>query len=817
MPILSGLFLIQYQILMKIVKHFTLIFAIAFAVCACGDKNKESANVETGPVVSVSAINPEDILKMDLKQDLSNKSLQELRLLRNAVYARQGYCFMQADLRGYFSGHMTGYDSIMEARFWDDENEKKTMAPITLSKEETEFIKKIETLEAEKKRNNYLERNGTKIGNVQNIINLFQFNNLSNDFMTLLDKHNFAIVPTENIQLFHVYEKNDYAQIPNFVTTDTYLQLYHMYFSYLLKSIEQTKFIPTLTGLSEAMYEQAVKTSATVSDPSVKISADFAATFYAIPYYILTGNKKIVPSTYKDLFEKELKNIEGEADAFSEFLDYKDVYFPYSLYKPRGHYTRNAELKKYFKAMMWMQTAAFCREESEQLKHSALMAYLLEAGKLMDAYNSIYEPIVFLIGEPDNLSVNDIVTYFKANHLTDPSVILSTSTQQKVDVELQRVLKTRNKIKPKIEVSCPDKINFMPQRYLFDNEIMQELADVKQNAERAYPKGMDLFAALGNKTAKEILLKEEKEGDKWNKYPSLLEKLERKFENYKEWDKTVYNKWIHTLLVMQKKDKDCPAFMATDMWDRKNLNTSLASWTDLKHDAILYGEQPEAAECGGAGPPPPFTVGYVEPNVLFWKNMLELLTLTEGVLKRNGLMTEDISSKTTQLKESAQFLYSASQKEIKKQKLSEQEYRTIEFIGASIEYLTLSIIEPGKSLDSWENVSGPDKAVSVVADVYTRNVPGCEKNGILHEAVGNVNEIYVVVEIEGYLYLTKGATFSYFEFVRPLGERLTDEQWQKMLEEKKDLPSIPAWLKEIILPSKEVPVSDEKIFYSSGC
>lgn len=40
--------------------------------------------------------------------------------------------------------------------------------------------------------------------------------------------------------------------------------------------------------------------------------------------------------------------------------------------------------------------------------------------------------------------------------------------------------------------------------------------------------------------------------------------------------------------------------MQTPEWGYKNLNTALASWAELKHDAILYGEQPMAAECGGA-------------------------------------------------------------------------------------------------------------------------------------------------------------------------------------------------------------------------
>ncbi|OFY83694.1 MAG: hypothetical protein A3F72_12845 [Bacteroidetes bacterium RIFCSPLOWO2_12_FULL_35_15] len=813
---------------MKTIKAIFFIFTISSLIFSCSTEDKkndtQSGSNEVSERVLKQSFNPDSIMKVDLNQDLSGKSLQELRLLRNVLYARQGYCFMQADIRGYFSGHMKGYDSIMEARFWSEEgaDSTHTFPPIKLSPEEAVFVKKIETLEAEKKKNNYVDRNGGQLGNVENIVNLFQFTNLSTDFISMLDKNNFAIVPTNKIQLFHIYEENDYNQVPNFITTDLYLQLYHMYFSYVLKSLEESKFIPVITELSEGMYMEAVKVAASSKDERIKSTAEYTATFYAIPYYILTGKKKSVPAKYKEMFEAEISHINSETDAPSEFLEYKQA-FSYSLFKPRGHYTRNEELKKYFKVMMWLQTASFCRETPEQLNRTIFMAQLLNTGKstgnqlLMKLYNSVYEPIIFLIGEPDNLSVNDIVSFFKKNNVNDLSAAMKPDMQTKVDAELKAIVKNRNKIKPKIEITCPDKINFMPQRYLFDNEILQELVDIKPNAKRAYPKGLDVFAALGNKSAENILINEYKEKDNWKDYPGELKKLQKKFGNYPDWNKTVYNKWMSSLNTLQKRESNFPAFMKTDMWDRKNLNTSLASWTDLKHDAILYGEQPEAAECGGGGPPSPYTVGYVEPNVNFWKSMIELLALTEDVLKRNGLLTKDIDSKTQQLKESAQFLLSASEKELKKQKLSEQEYHTIEALGASTEYLTLSIIEPDKYLQYWENVQGPDKSVAVVADVYTRNINGCEKDGILHEGVGNVNEIYVVVEIDGYLYLTKGATFSYYEFVQPLGTRLTDEEWQKILETKKDLPTIPQWMKDIILPAKDVPAVDEKIFYSSGC
>ena len=75
----------------------------------------------------------------------------------------------------------------------------------------------------------------------------------------------------------------------------------------------------------------------------------------------------------------------------------------------------------------------------------------------------------------------------------------------------------------------------------------------------------------------------------------------------------------------------------------------------------------------------------------------------------------------------------------------------------------------------------------------------------------------VVVEIDGYLYLMRGAVFSYREFERGLGEqRMTDEEWQKHLKEYPKT-GIPSWMDEIIVPLDDEVKDNEYIFYSSGC
>ncbi|GHT18357.1 hypothetical protein FACS189429_4740 [Bacteroidia bacterium] len=813
----------------------TKIFAISIIIIAIvsaimlsygGKENtKETADNQNAGTSEV-LFSPDSL---NLNMNIDSLSVQDLRLLRNFVYARYGYLFMEADLRAYFSANMKSYDSLMWAR-WDYEEAGESaeeysipkVAPIKLSAAETAFVKRVDERLAFLKKNDFIEKNGFRLANTENIVNLFQFKDISPDFLQKLSENNMLITQSANIQLFNIYEENDYRNMPNFITTDVMLQAFHMYFSYTLKYLETKKFIPIIENLTFTLYSEAMKQAAKAEPDDLRRTAAYNATFYAIPYYLISGKKVNIPAEYTKYFEDELQKINAQKNATSPFLEITADYFYYSQFKPRGHYTRSEDLQKYFRAMQWLQLAPYCRSSQQQLTDAVFLAALLNNAKttdgtpLINLYNAVYEPVEFLVGESDNLSIRDIALFLTKNNITKNDAV-SLENIEKVNAFLISLAKNKNKIVNPLEADCVDRINFMPARYLADNEIIQELVDIRANAKRAFPKGLDVFAAFGSKPAMDILINTYKEPENWAEYLPKMKKLQTKFSNFQNWNNSVYSKWIESLLEMQKADKSYPDFMKLPSWDKKNLNTSLASWTDLKHDAILYGEQPIGAECGGGGPPDPICVGYVEPNVRFWTKLNELVSLTDKLLKKNNLMTEDLQRPTDQLKGYAEFLLNVSKKEIKKQKLTDSEYSAIENYGASIEYFTLSVIEPDKYFDSFEQVQGVDKSIAIVADIYTRNILGCNKSGILHEAVGKANNIYVVVEIEGSLYLTKGAIFSYYEFVQPTDTRLTDEEWQEKLENKKGIPPFPVWMNDIILKTKDDPKVDERVFYSSGC
>ncbi|WP_298312429.1 DUF3160 domain-containing protein [uncultured Aquimarina sp.] len=756
---------------------------------------------------------------INLEMDISSLSLYEVRILRNSFAAKQGYCFMKGDLRYTFAA-TSWYNERMEDRYWAEEG-GKDIAPISYSEKETVFIEKLKKREEELKTQNLLQRGGRQLANVDNVVNLFQLNEPAPELMSMLGKNGFAIVPNNNIQLFHLYEQNDYAEFPNFVTTDMYMQLFHMYFGYILKQIEEEQFIPILSQICESMIKDMQEIANSTPNESIKEIAKFNHAYYAIAYTVLTNKKVELPIGYEEHYETELTSIKNAEDSTSKFLEFEEVKFPYSLFKPRGHYTRTETLKRYFSAMMWLQSAPFCLNNDLQFKRALVNASVLGDSpnfqkETLQKYKAIMEPINFIIGQPDNVSFLDLVDLIEKKELSIEEILQNPAVIENMKEEVRKIADVKDKIRSG-GGSCKIKINFIPQRYLSDNDVLQNLVDLKSKvSKRAYPQGLDVMAAFGSASAENLLLNELKEGEKWSDYPELLSNMQQEM-NGLDWDATLYTKWIQSLLELQKPNDSYPYFMQTTEWDKKNLNASLASWAELKHDSILYAEQPMAAECGsGEEVPSPYTVGYVEPNIGYWNTAIELIDLTKSVLERNKLLNTNISRITTGLRENAEFLLSASKKELAGKNLSVQEYGQIEIIGSTFEWLTLDLVkQKDQYLDGWHNVKGADKSVAVVADIYTANSPNNPDMGILHVATGNVNDIYAVVEIEGYLYITKGAVFGYHEFHIPLGNRLTDEEWQEMLE-KNEATGIPTWMQEIIVPIA-VPETNEKIFYSSGC
>jgi len=306
---------------------------------------------------------------------------------------------------------------------------------------------------------------------------------------------------------------------------------------------------------------------------------------------------------------------------------------------------------------------------------------------------------------------------------------------------------------------------------------------------KGFPRGLDLMALLGSLRAREIL--EELGDTQYSDYEKKFLELKEEIDILTpyDWHKTLYMNWLYVLKSLWSEttygDMGYPLFMQTKFWQDKELNTALASWTQLRHDTILYVKQSYTmAEKGGMFQPP--VVGYVEPIPEFYSRLLALTKMTnqgiENLLSPETSEKLDVSVGLDRLAEILQRLRAISIKELENQPLNETEYDFIESFGSISENL-IETISGG--------VTDPSIYKTVlVADVHT---DGNTKK-VLEEGVGYLKTMIVAYQHpEGHILLGVGPVFSYYEFKQPMDNRLTDEAWRDIL--NSNPPPEPEWIK----------------------
>ena len=796
---------------MKKILVFLTFLAFALGMAAQDEDAKKPITLPGKGRINVETLNK----RIDMNMDISNLSVSELRVLRNAFAARQGYLFNSSELRLVFNT-TSWYDSLA----WKRVGYPDQMGPVKYTAAEQAFMKKLQDREKELLRLNFKPQKG--IVNLDNLINGFQLDVFPEPLREHLANHGFGIVEADNEQIFQVYEHNDYTMFPNFVTTDLYLQLFHLYFDTTLRKVEESTLSKVMTDFSKRMYDAMASKAKSEKDAKVKAAAEWLQTYFAIAYTLISGaTLPIVPEAYKEMAKMELNNCGETQDSFSDFLEYNEVKFAYSLFRPRGHYTRSEQCQRYFRAMMWLQSVPFGTDIEHQMLRAALLAETVVSNPAAKkAYDSVADPITYLMGAPDNITILQVADVMKQQGANAARLAKDSKAMAAFCKKVDEVADQQTRIRPKFEYSSHNKVNLMPQRYQPDAEVLLEMCDYENNpTKRDVPSGLDFMAAMGSTAAERILISELKEDKRWEKFTPTLGQMKTLMQQKTDWNASVATKWMASLDALNKfSDSRRPYFMKTPQWDKKNLNATLASWAELKHDAILYAKQPFAAECGDGSLPAPTIVGYVEPNIAFWEKAVKLLDETNGVLKRYNLLTEEVEQMGEDMKDEAEFFLNASKKELAGQKLTNEEYDHIRYIGATFENLSLQMLkEPDQYLQGWYDVQGADKSIAVVADVYTANGENNPQQSILYEAVGPAHEIYVVVEVDGYLRLMRGGVFSYREFKRPVGEqRMTDEEWQEKLKQYPNTGK-PSWMDEIIVPVDQKPADNETVFYGSGC
>lgn len=650
---------------------------------------------------------------------------------------------------------------------------------------------------------------------LSNVANLEQFGSFTEKQKEMLAKNGFVVTPGKEEQLFYIYEKNEYALAPSFITVDSVLQVYHVFYDYSLRRLETETLTAELKALTDSMFKKSVALYKSLENEVLKeLELKNIAYFGVAKLALGMELPSDMPDKAKQLALQEYELMEGQR-GYEE-----SVIFPfeldYSQYKPRGHYTRNDELKMYFKAMMWYGQVPFpvFRNDKERNEEQTLQALLIthtllsEGKDDLERWQNIYEPTSFYVGKSDDLNILDYNKLLVTVYGDSPD-INNLDDKDKLD-RLYETIKELPEpaIMPKYTtVSTPagKQFRLMGQRYIADSEIMQELVEPYK---RPVPKGLDVMAVLGSARAYDLLFKTYEEDKKWEGYTEAFNRMKAKFDGLDKgrWQSNMYFGWLWSLKGLLKQfGEGYPYFMRTAAWQDKSLSTALGSWSELRHDTVLYGKG-MAAECGG-GEMPPQVRGYVEPNIEVYERLLWLTRYSRENLKKKDILRGELESRMENFEDLLEFLIKCSVKELKNEELSHDEYYQLLTYGGWLEYLTSSLMEDGYK---WFQItSETEKNMAVISDIHT--VPS---GGVLEVGVGPAHEIYAIVPIGGKLYVTRGAVFSYYEFMSD--KRLTDEEWQQ-LHKKGRQPDQQEWINSFTdsKPKSSVPIPAEP--YSSGC
>lgn len=627
---------------------------------------------------------------------------------------------------------------------------------------------------------------------------------------TALARNGFVITPAQWRQFDAVYEATRYAEQPVFVTADATLHVYHLIFGKLLRDLERESLAPAARRLTALLVADSRRQLTALKGTPLEADARLTLAYLAVAQK-LADPAVTPPAEVAALVAAELKLIDAhQGIAGSPIFSGSGLREDYSQYVPRGHYTRSEALKRYFRTMMWLGRMNLRVEKASETRVAGLLTALMGANaEAQTLWARIYDPTALLVGRSDDLNYRQYAQALKAaaggqvRRLAEPAVLKAFQAElRKLPPPQVNSAVVIAKPGEGREVRDAQTLGFrlMGQRFTLDGAAFQRLVyrEVGTDTQpRLLPSGLDLLAVLGSDAALNELRRTGQ--TKYANYDANMAKLRANFAALKQadWTANVYSGWLYALQALARpepRDARYPAFMRTPAWTRKEMLTALGSWTELRHDTILYAKQTMAEM--GAGEPPQPPRGYVEPNPALWARLQTLEALTRRVLKEQGVLSERTAQNLDSLRDMLGLLSRATAKELAGTALARDEYDQIHYFGGWLEQMKMASADP----EDGENASqfDEDAMAAVVADVAT----GVDRTGntvALEEGTGFIHELYAVVpDGRGGLQVARGGVYSQYEFTVPVSGRLTDEAWRAQLQQGKVPPAHP-WLDGVLV------------------
>lgn len=648
------------------------------------------------------------------------------------------------------------------------------------------------------------------------------FYNFTEFEKSLIEDHGFMVSERlKRISFGESYLQIFHQDFPVFVSTDAILHAFHISYDRILTDMEvgllEDRLIELLWSLRNSIGQLH---GIYGTNPDMITMLQDVDIYVTVPLLLLDENVNPYYPNNSAMIDSILNWIYDEQGGISSTIFSSTCrVMDWSQFKPRGHYVNNPQtginLAGYFRAMMWLGRIELyliapssypiqCPNQTfEDVQRQAIDAFLID--ELFDLANatSIYEEmeniLKFFVGESDNVTLNNMDYLKQAISLNNPTELLDSLKMVEFQDTLMNQAFAYQLILSQILFSdpmSPDSIRpasaFMifGQRFVIDSYVtatvvFDRIMYFGNKICRLYPSTLDVLFSLGNSASAQLLIDELNEFHYSTNLAALRYLIDRYDPDF--WESSIYNYWLNSIIKLNPPEdrNELPEFMQTAAFWQQKMNTQLASWTELRHDNLLYAKQ---SYTGGTICSYPFS--FVEPFPEFYSTLNEYSNEAYNYFTSLSFPDPIIKSKI--------IYYFGRCKGITDtlKTICEKELAGIPFNGAEVAFLQGMIYETGQSgtsIDGWYpnlfyddimrgefGYQGLMESDHIVADIHTTptNCGGGYIGAISHVGTGPVNlGVFITENHLGELTAFVGPVMSYYEYRTTDFLRLTDEEW----------------------------------------
>jgi hypothetical protein len=625
------------------------------------------------------------------------------------------------------------------------------------------------------------------------------------------------------LEIFH-------KDLPVFVSTDAILHAFHISYDRILKDAESGMLIESVKALLQTLHsQQGFLNTKYGNNPEMITMLKDVDIYLTVPLKLFQLNVNPYYVENNQRVSEILNMIETEEMDTCYLFSSNCRSVDWSQFKPRGHYVEDLQLidpylfSKYFKVMMWLgrteiylmapnaSSSEFCSAQTfDDVKRQIIDSYLIK--ELIDVSNSysdyvdIENTIKIFAGEQDNVTfdnltfMKDAVVFNDADELLDSlQVVEFQDTLKNQSFAYQLILSQLLYSDPFSPDSIVPASAFMlfGQRFVIDSYVTASVVfdRIKYNNERIcrlFPSLLDVLFSLGNSASAQLLIPELNEYH----YSTNLASLRYLIDSYDDefWNANLYSNWLNIIRKLNPPEdrNNLPPFMQTAAFWQEKMNTQLASWTELRHDNLLYAKQ---SYTGGTICSYPYS--YVEPFPEFYQTLKDF-----SITASTKIQTINFSDPGTQSNIVSYFntlgnvmdtLKSISIKELNQELLTTQEIHFLQsmiyedYNGGSGTtpykgwYPKLFYRDDNASTTTVFSNAGLMDSDELVADMHTipTDCAGGMVGWVKHVGTGPINlGVFVTPWNDGVQTAFIGPVMSYYEYTTTNFLRLTDQEWK---------------------------------------